>query len=310
MRQRRREARIQAGVDDLARWLKDLARAGLADMAARPWSTFEQMSARLVDAQAPGLARLVRDLGAIPHTEPNWPERMLISLGRLSLLVEAWLRLDRLDPDLRAEVRGLVGINESRDSVLAQPGLPDAWTVVGRRLLEGERIRVQRTWLWGAASRRWALILEFAAGGQRLDRTLLPGTSVEVELCFYSGVLPLRALLKTDPRLIQRPGEVATESITDMTRRFADWLGRHPWLERTPAILRQVTPLRTDDGTWCLVDDARRSIPLGGGDGWQLLAVSGSAPIDVAGEWDGYRFWPLSVTSEAGIVPMRELEVA
>src|SRR5262249_9693805 len=92
-RARRRDERIQAGVDDLDRWLQDFARAGLAEMAARPWSTYDQMAARLVDAQAPGIARMVRDLGALPHTQTNWPERMLIGVGKLTLLIEAWRQL-------------------------------------------------------------------------------------------------------------------------------------------------------------------------------------------------------------------------
>src|SRR5437762_3558299 len=110
-------------------------------------------------------------------------ERQLINVGRLSLLAAAWRQRETLDPELRAEVRSLVGINESRESVLARPAVLDRWQVVGRRLLEGERMTVQRTWLWGFSSQRWALILEFSAGGQPLDRTLLPGAQLEAELC-------------------------------------------------------------------------------------------------------------------------------
>ena len=104
----RREQRISDGVEDLQRWLEDLVRTGLAEAATRPWSSFEQMSARLVDAQAPGLARLVRDLGSLPHTRSNWPERMLIDIGQLSLVLEAWRRRDALEPRLQAEVRAQV----------------------------------------------------------------------------------------------------------------------------------------------------------------------------------------------------------
>src|SRR4029078_10074429 len=100
-RTRRREERISGGVEALDLWLHDLVRAGLAEAAARPWSSFEQMSARLVDAQAPGLARLGREIGALPHTAANWPERMLIDLGQIKLLLEAWRKLDTLQHDLR-----------------------------------------------------------------------------------------------------------------------------------------------------------------------------------------------------------------
>jgi hypothetical protein len=310
-RVRRRDERIQAGVEDLDRWLQDFARAGLAEMAARPWSTFDQMAARLVDAQAPGLARMVRDLGALPHTQTNWPERMLIALGKLTLLVEAWRQLDTLDADLRAEVRGLVGINEPREAVLAQPPVHDTWDVVGRRLLEGERMRVQRTWLWGTDSRRWALLLEFSAGGQPLDRTWLPGTRVEASLCFYPGSTPLRALvLGSDTRVVRRTSSLPAVSAAEMTRRFAELLGANPWLERLPVVLANVVPERLGQGEWVLADAEQASIPLAGDDGWQLLALSGGRPIDVAGEWDGYRLWPLSVQTEGELSALREQAVA
>src|SRR5205085_9525128 len=145
--------RISDGVDELERWLHELVRAGLAEVAARPWYSFEQMSARLVDAQAPGLARLVRQLGGLAYTASNWPERMLIDLGQMALLVEAWRRLDSLPPGQQADVRSLVGINESRERVLARPPVHDVWDILGRRVLDGDRMRVQRTWLWGQRTR-------------------------------------------------------------------------------------------------------------------------------------------------------------
>jgi hypothetical protein len=42
------------------------------------------------------------------------------------------------------------------------------------------------------------------------------------------------------------------------------------------------------------VDDEGRSLPLGGSAGWHLLALSGGHALDLFGEWDGHRFWPLA----------------
>src|SRR6185503_2796423 len=119
----------------------------------------------------------------LPHTAANWPERMLIDLGQVKLLLEAWRRLDALAPDMQAEVRGLVGINEAREDVLASQPVHDVWDVVGRRVIEGERMLVQRTWLWGQATRRWALLLDFAVGGQSIEQRVTPGASFEADLC-------------------------------------------------------------------------------------------------------------------------------
>ncbi len=309
-RARRREERIRAGVDDLERWLSDLARAGLAETASRPWSSFGQVSARLVDAQAPGLARLVRDLGALPHTTPGWPERMLISLGRLWLLVEGSRRLAELEPDLQAEIRSLIGIAEGRDDVLATPSVHDAWEVAGRRVIEGERLRVQRTWLWGRRTQRWALLLDFAAFGQPLEAALTPGMCFKGNLCFYSGVLRLRALRADQPQPVASVGRLPAEPIDSVLRTYAGWLGRNPWLERMPAVLQDVIPHRDTGGTWWAADRNGRQLPIGGSAGWHLLALSGGQPIDLFGEWDGYTFWPLSGATGGRVTALGALEAA
>ena len=53
--------KISAGLDELERWLHDLVRRGLASIQAEPPRFWDSVAARLVDAQAPGLARLVRE---------------------------------------------------------------------------------------------------------------------------------------------------------------------------------------------------------------------------------------------------------
>jgi hypothetical protein len=306
----RREQRIQGGVDDLELWLHDLVRGGLAEAASRPWTSFEQMSERLVDAQAPGLARLVRDLGGLPHRTNGWPERMLIDLGRLALLLEGSRKLDTLDPDLRAEIRTLMGIAERRDDVLSREPVHDTWDVLGRRLIVGERLSVQRTWLWGQDTQRWALLLDFSVGGQPPDATLVPGTSVHADVCFYSGSARLRALLKQPPVPAGAVSRLPSQSVDALLRSYAEWLGRNPWQERIPAALGRVVPHRARADSWCFVDADSRRLPLSGSTGWHLLALSGGRGIDVFGEWDGYSFWPLTALAEERLVRLRPLAAA
>jgi hypothetical protein len=306
---RRREARISAGVDELDRWLQDLVRAGLADAASRPWSAFAHMSARLVDAQAPGLARFVRDLGALPHAASNWPERMLIDIGQLALLLDAWRRLDHLHPDLQAEVRSLVGIAEPRDAVLARPGVHDVWDVLGRRVLQGERVLVQRTWLWGRKTRRWALLLDFSVAGQPIQQVVTPGLSFEAELHFYAGTVAQRALVGTHPRDVGSPVSLPALGVHAALRAYAGMLGRSPWLERAPLALDNVVPRRARDAGWWLGDGVQQ-VPFDAAAGWQLLAMSGGRPVQVFGEWDGFRLSPLSVASDGELWQVRDLVAA
>jgi hypothetical protein len=309
-RAHRRQVRISGGVDDLELWLHDLVRGGLAEAAARPWTSFEQMSERLVDAQAPGLARLVRDLGGLPHRTSGWPERLLIDLGRLALLLEGTRRLESLDPDLRAEVRTLIGIAERREEVLGSPAVHDTWDVVGRRLIVGERLSVQRTWLWGQQSQRWALLLDFSMSGEPSDQGFIPGSSSEATLCFYSGTARLRALVKEPPVLVGAVSRLASRPIRSVLRAYAEWLGRNPWQERIPAALSSVVPHRARAEAGCLTDPDGGRLPVAGPTGWHLLALSGGHPIDVFGEWDGFSFWPLAAMTDGRLAPLRALAAA
>jgi hypothetical protein len=300
----RREERISEGVEDLDRWLQDLLRAGLAEAATRPWSTFEQMSARLVDAQAPGLARLVRHLGGLPHTTSNWPERMLIDVGQLALLLDAWRRRTQLDPPRQAEVRALVGINEPRDAVLSRPPVHDTWDVLGRRLLDGERMRVQRTWLRGQRTQRWALLLDFSVAGQPFEQVVTPGLSFETDVYFYAGALPLRGIVGPSPRRVGAPTMLPAQDVDGALDGYAGMLGQNPWLERAPVAISQVVPRPTRDESWWLTDPEARPVRFDAAAGWQVLALSGGTRVDVFGEWDGFTLVPLSVFADGRLVQL------
>ncbi len=301
-RERRREALVAAGVEELERWLEDIVRLGLAELPARPRAAFEQIAARLVDAQAPGLARFVRDLAAVPHAGERWPERMLLRLARLELLLEAYRRIDALTPELRAEIRSLVGFTVRREDILAAESVRDVWSVLGRKRAVEDRLQVQRTWLWGERAQRWALILDFAISGQPLDGSLVPGARVEAELCFYPGVPALRALLRTAPRAVGRVEALPGDGVEPVLRHYAEILARNPWVERYPVGLGRVVPDGGQDDWWRVVDPTGRQLPLAGVAGWQLTALSGGHPIDLFGEWDGFAVWPWSAAADGSFV--------
>ena len=120
----------------------------------------------MVDAQAPGAASRLRSLGSVAAGRPDgWPERLLSGMAMLHLLCEGWASADG---PLRDDVRTLLGWNASKEDVLAGPHVHDEWAVVGHVLIEQERLRVQRTWLWGHDTERAALLLDFAPLGGSL----------------------------------------------------------------------------------------------------------------------------------------------
>lgn len=298
-RTERREERVAAGLAELERWLADLVRQGLASAAARPAAFWEGMAARLVDAQAPGAARLVRELARVPGAGDDWPERLLARLGRLQLLVEATRRVDALPEPVQADVRAAVGWTQRQEEVLGAEGVRDRWVVLGQRAETEDRLRVQRTWLRGEAGGRTALLLAFAAAGQPLEPGPPPGTRFEAELAFYPGAHPLRAVVR---ERVSAPAPVAElPGFATAGEALAEWaaaLARNPWTERLALPLLEVAPVRDGD-RWRLRDREGRLLPLAGGDdaGWTLLAVSGAAPVAVVGEWDGEALLPLAVAA-------------
>lgn len=273
-----RADRIGAGLEELDRWLHDLVRSGLASAQARPASFWGEMAARLVDAQAPGAAGLVRRLGGTLRSGAGWEGRALAQAGRLYLLARGWAGLADLDESAQAGVRARVGWPVPMEEVLARPTGCDRWHVAGRwetPLGEGERLRVQRTWLWGEAASQPALVLEFALPTSPFRSGLTPGTVMDAEVAFYPGPAPLRAVVAAHRGLRepmrQMPGWMTIE---EAFAAHGDALARDPWLDRWPVLLRSV--VACEGG---LRDAAGRLLPLRGlAADWRLVALSGGRP--------------------------------
>lgn len=301
-----REARIAAGLDDLERWMRDLVRQGLASVHGRGYEVWDAPAARLVDAQAPGLARRVRALAGVAASGPGWPARLVERLGLLYLLVRAYRGRAELPDDLRADVRALVGWTVNQDELLAGPGIDDRWLILGERLEEDERFRSQRLWLAGKDSRRFALLLDFAPAGAPLDRALRPGHTLDGELVFFPGAVPQRALVKLRRGVI--PGVDGPPAHPDLVAAHGEYaanLEKNPWLEEQPFALRAAVPQRLDDA-WVIRDAAGHMVPLSrrfSGE-LRLHAVAGGRPVALFGEWNGRSVTPLAAHAEGRLVAL------
>ena len=309
-RQRQREALIAGGLESLDRWLNDLVRNGLAAVETQPATFWQRQAAAMVDAQAPGIAARLRHIAEIPGSAPDWPERLLGELGRLALLTHAYRRADSLAAPLREDVRQLVGWTLKEDEITAHGDLvADDWLILGQSISEEDRIHTQRTWLLGHQTRRPALILQFAFGGAPFKETFLPGTRQPGEVAFWPGAAPLRARFASHrgaiaPIISALPGAASVEAFLEGV---AAALARQPWQDRFLCVLSAVTPVYAPEGDrWHLRDAGGSALRLAGADHWKLLAVSGGAPVDLAGEWDGEAILPLGVVAEGAFYQLRE----
>ncbi|MFE7444227.1 SWIM zinc finger family protein [Streptomyces chartreusis] len=295
-RAERRAVRVTAGATELEQRLTDMLRGGLAGAEQAGYGLWEETAARMVDAQAPGLAARVRELGAIPASGPGWPVRLLEECALLHLLDQGWLRREGLPDGLADTVRSRIGLPASADG----PPARDRWLVLAQYDTADVKLTTRRIWLHGADSGRTALLLSYGAAGRAPELTLPVGLALEAELTAYPGAGQLRATLGEQfappaPSSIRPPGMTTAEA----TARYGDALRDDPWLDSVPVTLDRVVPA-PDGDSWQLADaDADTALPLTPAARarpglWRLVALSGGAPVKVFGECGHRGFTPLT----------------
>jgi hypothetical protein len=297
-RAEKRADRMADGVSEARRWLDDQVRHGIAGLDRAGYRHFDQVAARLVDAQASALASAVRRLGSLPASGPGWEERLLGELGLLRLLTEAYARLGELPPALAETVSSRVGQQPGAEQVLASAPVRDTWQVLGSRDEFEERLTARRVWLLGRETGRVALVLSFAAPGQALSVDLVVGTEFDADVCFYPGSGQLRALVArkhSDPVRIDHPAPVTT--VDEALSAVAAGLAEDPWLTRTLVVLRAAL---VPGERWYVVDENGAALPLAPGATapWPMLATTQGSTAVIAAEWGPDGLIPLSLYAE------------
>ncbi|MFI9823090.1 SWIM zinc finger family protein [Streptomyces sp. NPDC052013] len=295
-RAERRAERVTAGAAELEQRLADLLRGGLASAEQSGYGLWEETAARMVDAQAQGLAARVRELGAIPGTGPGWPVRLLEECALLHLLDQGWLRRERLPEGLAATVRSRVGLPTQADG----PPVRDRWLVLAQYDTADARLTTRRIWLYGTDSQRTALVLSYGAAGRAPELALPVGLALDAELSAYPGAGQPRAALgerfaAPAPTAMRPPGVTTSGAAA----RYGDALRDDPWLDAVPVTLDRVIPA-PDGDSWQLADaDEDAALPLTPAARsrpglWRLVALSGGAPVRVFGECGHQGFTPLA----------------
>ncbi|MGW7362562.1 SWIM zinc finger family protein [Streptomyces sp. NPDC054841] len=299
-RAERRAGRITAGATELEQRLADLVRGGLASAEQSGYGLWEETAARMVDAQAPGLAGRVRELGAIPGSGPGWPVRLLEESALVHLLDRAWLDIERLPEPLAATVRTRVGLTAPAEG----PAVRDDWLVLAQYDSADAKITTRRIWLYGRETGRTALLLSFGAAGRAPQQALPAGLMIDAELVPYAGAGQLRVDLGEQfgvPVPIKAPPPGG--STDDALAAYGAALREDPWLDSWPVTLTGVIPVPADDG-WQLADaDGESALPvaptaLSRPGLWRLAALSGGSPVTVFGECGHRGFTPLAAWSD------------
>jgi len=304
-----REDRVREGVAHCRLWLDDLLRRGLA--TAQSSGDWDRVAARMVDAQAPGLATLIRRIpSAIAVSnqgETHWSARTLCLLGRLHMLLTAAQRLQELPADLAGDVRTALGWTQSKEEALASPPTADTWIVAGQITEEDEKLKLRRSWLIGKHSGARPLILDFAAGSQPLDTSIVVGSEFTGEVVFYPARLPQRALVKSRGDSVPLSGSIASgadPTIEAAFDRYAQALAACPWITQFPMILQNARLTRSRE-RWSLADNLGAALPLRPSfcralQLWRLVTACKNGPLTVTLEWDGESALPIGAFDPTG----------
>lgn len=290
----RRTERITGGVDDLTAWLEDQVARGVAAPAR---DEIGRTAARLVDAQAPGLAARVRDIHVVTR-DPAWPGTLLESYGLLHIVADAYRRADTLPGDLGAVVRRHVGEPTRTDDVLAQPPLRDVWDVLAIHTDETRRPAVHRTHLRGRTCGRSLVLVE--VGPRTAGVQLAPGTSIDADLHPHPADRD-RAVLGT----VHRPAAPIDEPphadpAHALTQLWTAAVTADPWIERHPVVLSGADLRRDSDGGWVVDLGGDAVAVVESSTTAAYAAVAGGRPATLVGDctphglelrsiWDGRR---------------------
>ncbi|MER7177420.1 SWIM zinc finger family protein [Streptomyces mesophilus] len=290
----RRAERVTAGVTELEQRLADLVRGGLASAEQSGHGLGEETARRMVDAQAPGLAARVQELGVIPASGPGWPVRLLEECALLHLLDRAWLRREQLPDSLAATVRSRIGLPSSAEG----PALRDRWAVLAQYDSADARLTTRRIWLYGQESGRTALLLSYGAAGRAPELALPVGLALDAELSAYPGGGHRHALgerFAPAAAAEVRPAGVSTRVAASA---YGTALREDPWLESWPVTLHDVIPAPVGDGMQLADADGSGAlpvVPVSRPGLWRLAAVSGGSGVTVFGECGHRGFTPLTV---------------
>lgn len=296
-RQQARVQKVEDGIQELRLWIKDIVRNGLVNIPEKDPVYFENMARRMVDAQASGLAGMVRALGAINFYREGWQPAFLDQLVRIYLVTSGFLNSATLSPDLLQDVRSYIGFTHNQDALKEQTGISDTWLVLSKQSTEEDTLLVERNWLYGIKSNSYALVLQFIVRGQSFNTvTITPGLYLEAELVYFPSVSPLRAIIKKQLNTSKAaiPGGFANwQDVVNTETVLSSTL---PFRGERPYIIQQLTLVEHKQQWWLQdADNKRMSVDESFNNVWKLLSLGGGEPLDMAVVGKEKSFVPVGV---------------
>lgn len=295
-RQQARQQKVEDGIEELSKWIKDIIRNGIIHIPEKDSSYFENVARRMVDAQAPGLANMVRSLGETNFFREGWQTAFTDQLVKIYLVLTGYRNKDLLNETLREDIKTLIGFTQSQEELKSQTGIDDVWLVLARQSEEQDAVTTEKYWLFGTQTKKYALVLQFIVRGQGMQYSLTPGMFTRAELVFFPSASPLRAIIKQQSASTVNERFEGFDNWNAVAAANADYNSIQPFQYERPFIVSKLKPVQKDDHWW-LQDDQKKIVKINDGFAatWKLLALSGGKALTMAviGKEDTYE--PLGV---------------
>ena len=295
-RQQNREQKVADGIQELLTWIKDIVRNGIINLPEKNYSYWESMSKRLIDAQAPGLASMVKGLPAVNFFEEGWQSRFMDQLLNIYIVAKAYQNKENTNAIELHELRNWIGFTVNQEELKEQSGITDNWLVLGKQVTTDEQLTVERNWLYGLNTNRYGLILQFIIRGQGAQILLSPGMYVQAELVFFPSLHPMRALIKRQinttasiPKQLLSTWNQVSEMETEICSQF-------PVRTERPYVLESIVPVLYNN-QWWLKDNEHNLVMIKNNfqSLYKLLALSGGASLNMAVVGKEKYFEPIGV---------------
>jgi hypothetical protein len=262
----------------------------------------------MVDAKAGGLANFVRGFNKINYYNgTTWQSDVLEQAAKTFLTLEGFKNLENLDPSVSDDLKSLIGWSAKQKELLEDEtaeNLTDNWLTLARITEREDDLTIQRHYLLGLQSHRFAYILDFAFKNLALPTLLMPATATKATLVFQpSNALLCRAFIKNQGANTSR---IATDFMplanwTEAQRDIVQHLQKFPWADDILQVVADLT-LTTDGTAWFLRDTEgsllKLNVKFSEEKIWQLLAVSGGIAKTFAVLRTGETVMPLGIFEE------------
>ena len=295
-RQQAREKKVAEGIEELLIWIKDIVRHGIINIPDKGYAYWEGMAKRMVDAQSPGLAGMVKALGSTNFFKEGWQSTFVDKLLDVYLIAKGYQNKESLDTLVLQDIRNWIGFTISQDELKQQQGVFDTWLVLGKQITEDDNLTVERNWLYGTTSNRYALVLQFIIRGQGATVLLSPGMFIEAELVYYSSASPLRASVKRQVTSSPSIPKQLFTSWKEVAQEETSICSNFPVRSERPYIISEILLVQYNGGWW-LKDKNNDMVAIKEDFAgiWKLLAISGGYPLNMVVVGKERLYQPLGV---------------